>query len=108
MQLVEVTDELMTEIVRRIVDALDREKIILFGSYARGNAGPDSDIDLLVIKKGVRDVRDAGVRARRAVGDILRPFDILVRTPEDFERYSKWLGCVMRDIAREGKTLYER
>jgi predicted nucleotidyltransferase len=107
-QLAEVTDGLMAEIVRRIVDALDPDRIILFGSFARGDARRDSDIDLLVIKSGVTDVHDAAYRARAAVGDIVRSFDILVRTPEDFARYSQWLGCVMRDIAREGKTLYER
>lgn len=103
-----MTDELMAEIVRRIVAALAPERIILFGSHARGDAGPDSDIDLLVIKSEVTNVFEAGVRARRAVDDIRRPFDILVRTPEHFARYSKWLGSVVHAAANEGKMIYER
>ena len=108
MQTVEVTDELMAEIVRRIVDALDPEKIILFGSYARGNAGPDSDIDLLVIKSGVRNVREEGTRARAALRGILRAFDILVRTPEYVAKHAENPGYVIMEILETGKVIYDR
>lgn len=82
------------------------ERIILFGSHARGNAGPDSDVDLLVIMK-----RDGKTPHQQAAEIYMRcpsafPVDILVRSPEEFERRLQMRDWFMRDIAREGLILY--
>jgi hypothetical protein len=83
-----VEPALLDEIVRRVVEVARPERIILFGSAARGDSGPDSDIDLLVVKS---DIEDRG----RLTEDIhLRFFglpvsvDVLVVTPEEVERRS--------------------
>ncbi|HEV8132685.1 MAG TPA: nucleotidyltransferase domain-containing protein [Acidobacteriota bacterium] len=85
---VPLSEEILQEIVHRIVETIAPEKIILFGSAARGQMGPDSDLDFLVVKTGV-DQREA-VRTirRKLVGLGLGiPKDIIVVHPEDLERY---------------------
>src|SRR5438270_5503439 len=77
---------IVADLVKRVVEAADPEKIVLFGSAARGEMGPDSDYDLLVIKAGKFD-RD------RVTRDIYRHLtgaaavDVVVVTPEEVERY---------------------
>ena len=83
------------------------ERIILFGSHARGEAGPVSDVDLLVIMP--RDGKTPHQQAAEIYGccDSEFPVDILVRTKEEFEQRQRMNDWFMRDIAREGITLYE-
>ena len=73
--------EKIPEIVRRIVNACQPEKIILFGSYARGDHGPDSDLDLLVIIPEVESNREESTRLRGKLMGMLVPVDIIVVTP---------------------------
>jgi len=96
------------EIVRRIVDAVEPERVILFGSAARGDAGPDSDLDLMVVKAGDYRTRPMAVRVRRAVGDAGRPIDVVVVRPDDLERFRDTPGLVYRSALREGQVVYER
>jgi uncharacterized protein len=96
------------QIVRRIVDAVQPERVIVFGSAARGDAGPDSDLDLLVVKAGAYSTRPMAVRIRRAVGDAGRPVDVVVVRPEDLERFGGTPGLVYRSALREGQIVYER
>jgi uncharacterized protein len=95
----------MTE---RIVRDYDPVKIILFGSHARGEAGPESDIDLLVVLPEVANKRQAAVAIRRAFTDLAVPKDIVVTTPEEIARRGDIVGTVLRPALREGKVLYER
>ena len=104
----EVSQTLLDEIVCRIVDVADPEKIILFGSQARGDAGPNSDIDLLVIEKEVDDVYEEGYRVRAALRGIDSAIDVMVRSLAYFNQYRDTLGCVIADAAAEGRTLYEQ
>lgn len=95
------------EMVRKIVEKFQPEKIILFGSWARGDAGPDSDVDLLVIiptasKK--ETTRQIGVTLH-AMGI---PKDVVVTTPEEFERRKNIVGTIAYPANREGRVLYER
>lgn len=99
------TDELLQEVVRRIVAAVHPEKIILFGSAARGEMGPDSDLDLLVIKS-CRHRRETAQRIRRNLIGLGIPKDVIVATPEDIARYKDTIGLVYRPALREGKVLY--
>ncbi|NOH03081.1 MAG: nucleotidyltransferase domain-containing protein [Chloroflexi bacterium] len=96
------------EITRRIVKISHPDKIILFGSHARDDANPDSDLDLLVIVPGVRHLRKEGIRVRRALRGLLVPVDIIVATPEQIRRLGNTKGLIYRSALREGKVLYER
>jgi predicted nucleotidyltransferase len=100
-----LSDEVLQDIVRRIVAAVQPEKIILFGSAARGEMGPDSDLDLLVIKS-CRNRREIARRIRRKLIGVGMPKDIIVATPEDLERYKDTVGLIYRPALKEGKVLY--
>ncbi|MGH7784218.1 MAG: nucleotidyltransferase domain-containing protein [Candidatus Binatia bacterium] len=100
-----LTEEILQEIVRRIVAAVQPQKIILFGSAAREEIGPDSDLDLLVIKaRGHR--RRTATKIERSLIGIGIPTDIIVAKPQDIERYKDTIGLVYRPALREGKTIY--
>lgn len=70
--------------VKRIVRKFQPEKIILFGSQARGDAGPDSDVDLLIIMPVEGDKWDKAMEIHAALGNIPVSLDIIVTKPEDF------------------------
>lgn len=96
------------EMVRRIVDRFRPEKIILFGSHARGEAGPDSDVDLLVVMKVEGSKRDKQLELRAALRDIHVPKDIIVSKPEEFQWRKEVVGTIERPAYREGRVLYDR
>jgi len=98
----------LSEITERIVRASQPEKIILFGSYARGDFGDDSDLDLLVVIPGVKHLRHESTRLREELRGLLVPVDIVVATPEQMERLGDVPGMVYRTALIEGKVLYER
>ncbi len=95
-------------VVRRIVKKFDPEQIILFGSQARGDAGPDSDIDLLVVMPVEGSVRDKGLEISLALPDLPIPVDVVVTTPEEFAWRKDFVGTIEWPAAREGKVLYAR
>ena len=97
--------ETMTD---RIVAGFRPLRVILFGSHARGEARPDSDIDLLVVLPQVHDKRQAAVAIRRALADMPVCQDVVVTTPEEIARRGNVIGTVLRPALREGKVLYER
>lgn len=94
--------------VRRIVREFDPERIILFGSHARGDAGPDSDVDLLVVMPVKGDKRKKQVEIRVVLHDVGIPKDIIVTTPEDFAWRKDVVGTIEYPAVREGKVLYVR
>jgi predicted nucleotidyltransferase/DNA-binding XRE family transcriptional regulator len=96
------------EMVKRIVERFHPEKIILFGSHARGEATPDSDVDMLVIMRVEGSKREAQLRVREAIHDIRIPKDVIVTTPEEFNWRQRIVGTIERPAAREGKVLYAR
>jgi len=98
----------LPEVIRRIVQTSDPEKIILFGSYARGSSGKDSDLDLLIILSKTDHQRRESIRIRRALRGLLTPVDILIATLEQLERLGDTPGLIYRSALREGKVLYER
>ena len=100
-----VSEEILQEIVRRIVAAVQPEKIILFGSAAREEMEPDSDVDLLVVKPCGHRRRTARKIERSLIG-IRIPTDIIVAKPDDIERYKDTIGLIYRPALREGKTIY--
>jgi len=80
------------------------EKIILFGSAARGEMRAGSDLDLMVVKRGAHRRKLAQAIYRQLVG-VGRAVDIVVVTPEDLERYRDSAGLVIAPALREGKTI---
>jgi predicted nucleotidyltransferase len=94
--------------VGRIVHRFHPERIILFGSYARGDAGPDSDVDLLVVMPLTGSKREKQLEIRLALRGILIPKDIVVTTPEEFQWRQEVPGTIERPAAQEGKVLYAR
>jgi len=98
----------IADMVSRIVEGFSPLKVILFGSYARGDASRDSDVDLLVVLPEVGNKRETTVRIRRALADALLPKDIVVTTPAEIEQRGDVIGTVLRPALREGKVLYER
>jgi predicted nucleotidyltransferase len=94
--------------VERIVRQFRPVRIILFGSRARGEAGPWSDVDLLVVLPEVTDKRQAMVEILRALSDLPVCKDVVVTTPEELERRGHVKGDVLRAALREGKVIYQR
>ena len=98
----------LEEIIRRVVEVAQPEKIILFGSAVRGEMGPNSDVDLLVVK--------SGAHRRKLAGDIYmnllnlteanQAVDVIVVTPEDIERYQSCPALVIRSALQEGRVVY--
>lgn len=94
--------------VKRIVRLFNPERIILFGSHARGEGGADSDVDLLVILPVRGSRREKAVQIGVALSDIRIPKDILVTTPEAFAWRKDVVGTIEYPASREGKVLYAR
>jgi len=94
--------------VRRIVNLFHPDKIILFGSHARDGAGPDSDVDLLVVMPLSGSKREKQVEIRLALQGIRIPTDIMVTTPEDFLWRQELPGTIERPAVQEGRVLYAR
>jgi len=100
------TDSLLAEAVRRVVEIAHPDKIILFGSGARGESGPESDLDLLVIKSGAENRGRLARDIYRGLFGIAVPVDVLVVTPEDVEYLKGRVGSVVGRALREGKVVY--
>lgn len=102
------TDAQLTEIIRRIVAVSDPQRIILFGSQARGDAAPDSDFDLLVVKDKVESPRAESARIYRALAGLSTPVDIVVTRSDYVLLHRDVVGTVVRPALREGKMLHAR
>jgi predicted nucleotidyltransferase len=103
----QVQDPVLGEIVRRLVDDCQPERIYLFGSRARGNAGADSDYDIMVVV--AQSDEPAYRRAQRAhslIWDLGAAADILVWTREAFDSRIHLRASLPATIAREGRLLY--
>lgn len=94
--------------VKRLVERFDPDQIILFGSHARGTAGPDSDVDLLVVMPVSGPKREKQIEMRVALHDIAVPKDIILVTPEQVAQRRNIVGTIIRPALREGKVLYVR
>ncbi|MBI5638218.1 MAG: nucleotidyltransferase domain-containing protein [Nitrospinae bacterium] len=91
-----------------IVKRFHPEKIVLFGSYAKGTPGRDSDVDLLVIMRVEGSKRKKTAEIDLALADRTLPLDVIVVTPEEAEKYRDVAGSIIYPALKEGKVLYER
>lgn len=96
----------VSELVRRIVAVAHPDRIILFGSAARGTVGPDSDLDVLVVKAGVPHRRQLAQEIHRALFGIGVPVDVIVMTPEDVDALCDAVGSFVSAALREGRELH--
>ena len=107
-----VDELLLQRMTTAIVEVVDPEQVILFGSHARGAAGTDSDIDLVVIEaEPFGPGRDRGAeetRLWRALAKFHVPKDILVYSRDEVDYWRDSVNHVLARAVREGKVLYER
>ena len=102
-----VPQQVLREAVKRLVEGFEPIRIILFGSQARGAADDRSDVDLLVICRIAGRKRDLMVAMDRALNGLGLARDVVVLTPEEFERDRHIPGTVARPASLEGKVLYD-
>ncbi|MBM4035711.1 MAG: nucleotidyltransferase domain-containing protein [Planctomycetes bacterium] len=108
----EVTEELLRGIVDAIVREVEPEQVLLFGSWARGNPGPDSDLDLLVVEREPfgpgRSRWNELRRIRRSISPFPIPKDILVYSSDEVSTWRRSPSNVVGRAFAEGRVLYER
>ena len=99
----------LDDIVTRLRDKYQPEKIILFGSYADGTADEDSDVDLLIIKQTDKRFIDRWTEVRRILSDANRFFglDTLVMSAEEVRDRLERGDSFIRQIVRDGRLIYE-
>ena len=97
---------ILDDIIRRIVEVAQPERIVLFGSAARGDMNRHSDVDLLIIKEGV-DALDLMGQIYRNLRGVGAAVDAIVVSPRDVERYKDSHAMVIKPALREGKVVYE-
>jgi predicted nucleotidyltransferase len=102
------TEEAIGEMVARIGAAADPARIVLFGSYAREQADPDSDVDLLVLFDRLGDRREMVTRLYHALIGTALPKDVVVATIDEHNRYRDVCNTVFYFAERQGRTIYER
>ena len=102
-----ISNKVLDEAARLIVEKFHPEKIILFGSQACGTADSHSDVDILVISAIKEKRRKLMVDMRRVLDELEYAFDVIILTREEFESDSKIPGTIGRYASREGKVIYE-
>ena len=103
-----ITDDLVQEITQRIVDRFKPRRIIAFGSYARGEHGPDSDLDLIVEMDSDRPFFERSVDVQSIFGLRDWAMDLLVYTPTEYAEQKAVFGTLISLVDAEGRVLYER
>lgn len=96
------------QIARTIAETFHPRRIILFGSHARGQAGPDSDLDLFIEMETPQRPPERAIAISAIFGLHPWPMDLLVYTPEEVEQLRGRSGTLLSVIEREGRVLYER
>jgi predicted nucleotidyltransferase len=103
-----INEDTIKTIVRRILKVYKADRIILFGSAAAGQMTCDSDIDLLVVRKGVKDRLTESVKINEALRGMGYPFDINVMPLERFEETKNTIGGLAYPANKYGKVIYAK
>ena len=101
-----ISQEQIDSAVRVLAEIAGAQRILLFGSYARGDAGEDSDLDLLVIEPQVADRAAEMVRLRRALRPLRIPVDLLVYSTDEVARWGEQPGSALYWALHEGRQVY--
>ncbi|MEN6443037.1 MAG: nucleotidyltransferase domain-containing protein [Methanoregula sp.] len=96
------------KIVEIIRQSADPERIILFGSRAKGTQKKESDYDICVIKTGVKHRRELAMKLYRDLYGVGVPVDVIVETPETFDELRDNPFLIYHDIAQKGRIIYEK
>lgn len=99
---------LLDHVTKTIVERFHPKRIMVFGSHARGDAGPDSDLDLFVEMDTHRRPPDRAIEVSEIFGLRSWPMDIVVYTSEEVRRLRHVNGTLLSVIEKEGKVLYEQ
>jgi uncharacterized protein len=102
-----IDEQVLQQVVKRIVAASKPSRVIVFGSYGRDSADEDSDLDIMVIKPEVANKGAEMARLHEVVGDVGTGVDVLVYSDEEFERRSQVPGTVLYWARKEGRPVYE-
>ena len=100
-----IAQDVIEEAARQITAAAPGARVILFGSHARGTAGPDSDLDLLIIEPRVDDRFGEIVRLQRVLAPLRLPADVVVVSEDRVEEWGDVPGTMLYDALREGQVL---
>ena len=98
----------INEIVSKIALTFNPDKIILFGSFAKGDHNEDSDLDLIIVKESDLPKHKRGIEIRRLFYGILVPMDLKIYTPKEFDRELNNKYSFLSTAIKDSKTLYER
>jgi predicted nucleotidyltransferase len=101
------SDKILEQIVNSIVQLVNPDKIILFGSRATGKATKDSDYDVCVLKKNANRKKMLDKIYRTGI-DVFAPLDVVVNTPKRFDELKHKSYMVYYDVAKEGRVIYEK
>jgi len=101
-----IPQQAIDDVVRQIVEKYRPQKIILFGSYARGNPRPESDVDLLVVMETAQKELRQSLEICRSI-DYHFGLDLIVRTPQNLAERINLGDSFLQEIMREGKIVYE-
>lgn len=96
------------ECARQIGRQFGAERVILFGSYAEGSPTEDSDIDLLVVAETSLPANKRYPAVRRLVADVPAAFDIVVKTPDEYDRFRSVVNNIVYFADKYGRVVYER
>lgn len=107
-QMWQITPEVIERVVRTIRDQFQPERIILFGSAATGNLRSGSDLDLLIVMRSDLPPFQRAMPIRLALRPSPCPMDILVFTPEEFEKWNGVPGHIVTEAYATGRVVYDR
>ena len=99
--------KLLDEVTRRIVESVKPQRVLLFGSAARGRMSKNSDLDMLVIMREPVHRRQTAQKIYRNLHGTGIAIDIIVATEKDLKKYGQRAGTILKSALQEGRVLYE-